>query len=93
MEWLFDWLEDADPTTFKAVAASLARLPKNAGGRVLELERELPVMAAEEALSVTRRWTTNELGEQLRARFESLERRATDAVAFKEVLAAWGVSG
>ena len=93
VEWLLDWLEDADPTTFKAVAASLARLPKDAGGRVLELERELPVVGAEAALSVTGRWTTKELGEHLRARFESLERRATDAAAFKDVLAAWGVSG
>ena len=90
-EWLLDWLEDADPATFKAVAASLARLPADGGGRVLELERELPTQAASDAFSISREWPAAELGERLRARFASLARRAAEPSALDAVLGAWGV--
>jgi hypothetical protein len=91
-EWLLDWLEDADPVTFAAVAASLARRPADGGGRVLEIERELPVAGAAEVLTVTRERTAAQVGEQLAERFRSLARRAADPAAFDAVLAAWGVS-
>jgi hypothetical protein len=92
VEWLLDWLEDADPVTSQAIATSLARLPAEARGRVLELERELPLASAEDGFSVTRRWTSEELGQHLRERFTSLARRAAEPSALDEVLRAWGVA-
>ena len=91
-EWLLDWLEDADPATFRAIAASLARLPADGRGRVLEVRRELPCGPDGDALEVTRAWDPAELGEQLAERLSSLARRADDTAAFDAVLAAWGVS-
>ena len=91
-EWLLDWLEDAEPATFKAVAASLAALPDAGRGRVLELERRLPSGAEGDALEVTRAWDRAELGEQLAERLRSLARRADDPAAFDAVFASWGVS-
>jgi len=90
-EWLLDWLEDADPATFRALAASLANLPAAGRGRVLELERELPSGEDGDALTVRRAWAPAELGELLAERFRSLARRSGDPAAFETVLAAWGV--
>lgn len=90
-EWLLDWLEDVEPATFAAVAASLARLPADGGGRVLELERELPAGPAGDALTVVREWEARGLGQELAERFRSLARRAEDATAFDAALEAWGV--
>jgi hypothetical protein len=90
-EWLLDWLEDADPATFEAVAASLARLPAAGRGRVLELARELPSGPDGDALTVQRAWDPAELGEVLAERFRSLARRSEAPAAFDAVLAAWGV--
>jgi hypothetical protein len=89
-EWLLDWLEDAEPATFNAVAASLARLPAEGEGRVLELARELPATPAGAALTVAREWPAAALGASLTERFMSLARRAEPG-AFDAVLVAWGV--
>jgi hypothetical protein len=90
-EWLLDWLEDADPATFRALSASLANLPVAGRGRVLEIERELPSGADGDALTVRRAWDPAELGELLAERFRSLARRSGDPAAFEAVLAAWSV--
>ncbi|MFM8559797.1 MAG: hypothetical protein ACKOC6_09405, partial [bacterium] len=42
------------PARFAAIAASLARLPGEGGGRILELERELPAGPGGDALTVLR---------------------------------------
>jgi len=93
LDWLLGWLEDAEPATFAAIADSLARLPADGGGRVLELERELPARSdAGEALTVTREWTAHELTLELGERLASLERRAGTPGALASVRAAWGAA-
>ena len=52
---------------------------------------ELPAPAGPDVLSVTRRWTAEELGAELAERFHSLARRAAEPAAFTPVLTAWGV--
>jgi hypothetical protein len=92
IEWLLAWMEDAEPATFAALAGSLARLASEGGGRVLDLERELPTPASGEALVVLSEWDSSELGERLAPRLRDLARRS-EAAALADVLAAWGVSG
>lgn len=91
VDWLLDWLEDAEPAAFSAVAASLARLPADGGGRVLELEREFPAAAGSAGFVITREWPVAALGSSLTERFVSLSRRAEPG-AFAEVLKAWGLA-
>jgi len=91
VEWLLDWLEDADPATFAAIAASLARIPADGEGRVLELERELPAGTGGAAATVVSEWSVAETAAQLRERFESLARRAENPQAMAPALAAWGL--
>jgi len=89
--WLLDWLEDAEPATFAAVAGSLARLARAGGGRVLDLEQALPgPVAAGAAVTVLHDRGVAEVGERLAARLRDLERRAGPG-ALREVFAAWGV--
>lgn len=92
-EWLLDWMEDAEPATFAVLAGSLARLATEGGGRVLELERELPAPEHGEAVTIVREWGTRELGERLAPRWRDVARRAGDPGAMKAVFAAWGVGG
>ncbi|MEQ1833765.1 MAG: hypothetical protein ABL977_11975, partial [Candidatus Eisenbacteria bacterium] len=89
-DWLLDWLEDAEPATFARVAASLARLPADGAGRVLELERAFPAPPEGEGFAVRREWPAVALGSSLTERFMSLARRAEPG-AFDAVLAAWGL--
>jgi hypothetical protein len=93
VEWLLDWMEDAEPATFAALAGSLARLAEEGGGRVLELERELPAPASGESVTILREWGTRELGERLAPRWQDLERRAALPGALAPVFSAWGVTG
>ena len=60
---------------------------------MLELERELPVPAGGDVVTILREWSTRELGEQLAARWHDLARRAGDPAALTSVFAAWGVKG
>ena len=90
VEWLLDWMEDADPTTFALLAGSLAAAA-GAGDHVLELERELPVPAGGESLTVLRQWTVAEAGARLAPRLRDLARRADRDGALDGVFAAWGV--
>ena len=92
-EWLMDWMEDADPSTFAAIRGSLARLATEGEGRVLELERELPAPAGGESVGILREWTVREVGEQLLPRWRDLARRAGVPNAMAEVFASWGVAG
>lgn len=91
VDWLLDWLEDAEPAGFGAVATSLARLPADGGGRVLELQREFPTAPGSEGFIITREWPAAALGSSLTERFVSLSRRAEPG-AFAEVLRAWGLA-
>jgi hypothetical protein len=93
VEWLLDWMEDAEPATFAALAGSLARLAEEGGGRVLELERELPAPASGESVTILREWGTRELGERLAPRWQDLERRAALPGALAPLISAWGVTG
>ena len=92
-EWLLDWMEDAEPSTFAALADSLARLAAEGGGRVLELERELPASAGGESVAILREWSVGELGEQLAPRLRDLARRAGGPHVLSAVFRAWGVTG
>ena len=92
-EWLLHWMEDAEPSTFAALAGSLANLAADGGGRVLELERELPSPASSEAVTILREWSTRELGERLAPRWHDLARRAGAPGAMAAVFEAWGVPG
>lgn len=89
VEWLLDGLEDAEPARFARIAASLARLPLEGEGRVLEVEREWPVGPSGEALTVVREWSAEALGRELSDRLEGLERRA-EAGAMAPVSVAFG---
>ncbi len=90
-EWLLDWLEDAEPATFAMVASSLARLPADGAGRIVELERELPAAPTGDGYRIAREWPAAALGASLTERFMSLARR-TEGSAFDGVLAAWGLA-
>jgi len=90
-EWLLDWMEDADPATFAELAASMARLAAAGDGRALELERELPVPAAGESLTVLREWSVAEAGERMAPRLRDLARRAGTPGALDRVIEAWAV--
>ena len=98
-EWLLHWMEDAEPSTFAALAGSLANLAADGGGRVLELERELPSPQGPaaggrgEAVTILREWSTRELGERLAPRWHDLARRAGAPGAMAAVFEAWGVRG
>ena len=92
-EWLLNWMEDAEPSTFAALAGSLARLAADGDGRVLELERELPPPAGGESVTIVREWSTRELGERLSPRWHDLARRAGAPGAMAQVFEAWGVAG
>jgi len=92
-EWLLDWMEDAQPATFAAIAGSLARLASAGNGRVMELERELPASADGDAVTILGEWTVRELGETLAPRWRDLARRANAPDAMRDVFAAWGVAG
>ena len=91
-EWLLDWMEDAEPATFTAIAGSLARLASEGGGRVMELERELPVSAKADAVTILGEWGVRELGETLAPRWRDLARRAGRPDAMRDVFAAWGLA-
>ncbi len=90
-EWLLGWLEDVDPAAFDQVASSLASLPAAGEGRVLDLERELPVGARGEVLTVLGEWSVAQAGERFAPRFRDLARRASRDGALDEVRRAWGV--
>ena len=92
-EWLLDWMEDAEPATFAAIAGSLARLASEGGGRVMELEHELPAGADGDQVTILGEWSVSELGETLAPRWRDLARRAGQPDAMREVFAAWGVTG
>ena len=92
-EWLLDWMEDAEPSTFAALAGSLAKLAADGGGRVLELERELPAPASGESVTIVQEWSTRDLGERLSPRWRDLARRAGAPEAMAAVFDAWGVLG
>ena len=99
VEWLLDWMEDAEPVTFAAIARSLARLASEGQGRVLDLERSLPVPPQGESIAIIQDWSVAELGGRLAPRLRDLERRA-DGVpgaagegALREVFAAWVNAG
>ena len=91
VEWLLAWLEDAEPVRFTAVAASLARLPHEGGGMIVEVERELPVGPNGDALALLREWTPQALAQELAERFASIARRA-EGDAFAPVRAAFAVA-
>ena len=99
IEWLLDWMEDAEPATFDLLAGSLARLAGAAGDRVLDIERDLPggpgpaAGGRGEVLGILREWSVAEMGERLAPRLRDLERRGGRPGALRDVLAAWGVRG
>ena len=91
VDWLFGWLEDVDPAGFAAVAASLAGLAESSGGRLLDLERELPATDEREGVSVLSEWSASEAGERLAPRVRDLERRVSSGGDLRVVRRAWGI--
>jgi hypothetical protein len=90
-EWLLDWMEDAEPATFAALAGSLARLASEGDGRVIDVEHELPAGTGDSA-TIVREWSVRELGERLAPRWRDLARRAGAPGAMAAVFEAWGVA-
>jgi len=93
VEWLLDWMEDADPARFAELAAALARLATAGEGRVLDLERELPSPPSGESLRILGEWSVRDAGERFSRRLTDLARRAEPAGALAQALAAWCVGG
>ena len=91
VEFLLDWLEDADVAASAAIAATLSRLPTQGAGRVLDLERRLPEREGEE-VEVLAEWSAADYGAQLAPRLRDLARRVDEPASLAAVLAAWGVS-
>lgn len=88
VEWLLAWLEDAEPARFAAVATSLARLPREGGGVICEVERGIPAGPEGDVLALLREWTPQALAQELAPRFDSIARRA-EGDAFAPVRAAF----
>jgi hypothetical protein len=97
VDWLLDWMEDAEPGLFAELAGSLARLASAGEGRVLDLERELPAPAAAvggtaaDWLRILTDRGVREVGAELAPRLRDLGRRAAPG-ALEPVLRAWGVA-
>jgi hypothetical protein len=91
VEWLLGWLEDADPAAFDEVADSLAALPAASGGRVRDIERELPASGEDDTITVLSEWSAAEAGERLAPRLRDLARRAATPAALDGVRRAFEV--
>ncbi len=94
VEFLLDWLEDADDEGFGVAAAMLARLPADGGGRVLDLQRRFPahVDTGEPEIEVVGEWSAAEYGARIAPRLADLERRENEPRVLPAVRAAWGVA-
>lgn len=92
VEWLFGWLEDAEPAAFAAVAHSLAGLPAAGGGRVFDVEREIPTSSEGDTVTVLSEWSAAEAGEKFSSRLRDLARRAPAPDALDGVQRAWGIA-
>ena len=91
VEFLLDWLEDADEEGFAVAAAMLAKLPADSGGRVLDLRRRFPahVDSEEPEIEVVGEWSTPEFGARIAPRLRDLERRENEPRVLPAVRAAW----
>lgn len=94
VEFLLDWLEDADEEGFGVAAAMLARLPADGGGRVLDLKRRFPahVDGDESEIEVVGEWTAADYGARIASRLADLERRENEPRVLPAVRAAWSVA-
>ena len=93
-EFWLGCLEDADELVFAAVAAALARAPREADPpRVLDVRRKFPANAPDdrEEIALEGDWTIEAFGERLAPQLRDLERRENEPRRMPEVLAAWGV--
>lgn len=96
VEFWLGCLEDADDAVFAAVAATLARLPREAEPpRVLDVRRKFPANAPDdrEEIAILGDWTVAAFGERLAPALRDLARRENVPRRMPEVLAAWGVAG
>ena len=94
VEFLLDWLEDADEEGFGIAAAMLARLPADGNGRVLDLRRRFPanVDGDEIGIEVVGEWTAADFGARIAPRLADLERRENEPRVLPAVRAAWSVA-
>lgn len=94
VEFLLDWLEDADEEGFGVAAAMLARLPAEGGGRVLDLKRRFPahIDSDEAEIEVVGEWTAADFGARIDARLADLERRENEPRVLPAVRAAWSAA-
>lgn len=95
VEFWLAWLEDADVESAPGVAEALARLPREGGGRVLDLERKFPENApdGEPEIAVLGEWDASDYATRFAERLARLEPAAAAAVESAGVRAAWGLSG
>jgi hypothetical protein len=93
IEFLVDWLESTDDENiFGAIAGTLARLRDVAqGGRVYEIERELPVNSTnrEKPIRLLNSWTFEEYGQRLRVRLERLAEGESEPKVIPVLLRHW----
>lgn len=94
VEFLLDWLEDADEEGFGVAAAMLARLPAEGGGRVLDLKRRFPahVESDESEIEIVGEWSAADYGARIASRLADLERRENEPRVLPAVRAAWSVA-
>ena len=87
-------LEDADDTVFAAVAATLARLPREADPpRVLEARRKFPANAPDDRDEITLEgdWPLVEFAARIAPALRDLARRENEPRRMPAVLEAWGL--
>lgn len=93
-EFWIDCLEDADATTFGAIARALGRLAIEADPpRVLDLERKFPANAPDERdeIAIVNDWTLAEYADRITPRLRDLARRENAPHVLPETMAQWGI--
>lgn len=95
VEFLLDWLEDADnDADLGSIATNLARMPRAASlSHVMEIHRSFPVNSSLDAppISVIDEWSFSEFGKKIEPRLRALRGQVLDPGPISDVMRAWGL--
>lgn len=95
VEFWLACLEDAEPDAFAAVAAELARLPREADPpRVLDVRRKFPANARDDRdeIALEGDWSVADYSAVIAPAIRDLARRANEPRRLAAVLEAWGLA-